>query len=230
MSECTNIEIIYDNEYIGDSLPKINTNFQLLSGAACHLSQLLDTRVNVRTFFYYGPNQPNGATEFEEDEQELKPTPVTIQNFINSGLNLPLISEEGDIAWVIYQRTGWRNLSQEYERSGSGSIPFTRIEQETIQVPVPVYETISIGRKGRFLRYNYVPRIIFKPVTYSAPFSWNISVSDLFREYAPIFALYKLEYSSNSNTYSVLNGFPKYTRAVTASTNDWNKPELWNTY
>lgn len=228
MSECTNIQFISQNEYIGNSLTKINTNFQLLSGAACQLKQILDNRVNIRTFFYYGPNSQNNATEF--DNQASRPSNATIQRFVNNEVGLPTISENGDFAWVIYQRTGWRNLSQEYSRGGSGSIPFERTEAYGVQVAVPVIETISIGRRGQINAYNYYTEIRYRPMTYWAPYSWQVSIADQYRAYAPILVIYKLKYSDISKLYSVESGFPKYTRATTASTIYWNNPEFWNTY
>lgn len=238
MSECIDLQFIFNNEYIGDSLSKINTNFQLLSSTACQLQQILDTRVNVRTFFYYGPNSPSNATEF--DGQESKPSNATIERFINNEVKLPTISDDGDYAWVIYQRTGWRNVVQEYERSGNGSIPFTRIETfiepKTITVKVPIVETINIGRRGQVIGYRNVQRTIYepvdRPVTYWAPYAWSISVPDQYRDYAPIFVIYKLKYNASTTTYSMLTGegFPKYSRAVTALTSNWTNAELWDTY
>jgi hypothetical protein len=242
MSECTDIQLIYDTEFIGDSLSKINTNFQLLSGAACQIHQLLEAQVNIRTFFYYGPNSPNNTTEF--DNEQSRPSNQTIERFVNNEIQLPAISDDGDYAWVIYQRTGWRNLFQEFERKDSGQVAYTRLEtffeQQTqiVEVQVPVYYTISIGRAGTFKKWKTeyqeqtftVP--VDRPVTYYAPYNWSVSIPDQFREYAPIFVIYKLRYNGNTKTYSMLTGegFPKYTRAATASTNNWNQPELWNIY
>jgi hypothetical protein len=242
MSECTNIQLIYDTEFIGNSLPKINTNFRLLSGTACQIHQLLEARVNIRTFFYYGPNSPNNATEF--DNQQSRPSNQTIERFINNEIQLPAISDDGDYAWVIYQRTGWRNIIQEVPRSGSGQASYTRLETffeqqtRTVSTQVPVYETISIGRRGQIKAWNTVYSQetitvpIERPVTYWAPYAWSVSIPDQFREYAPIFVIYKLRYNGNTRTYSMLTGegFPKYTRAATASTDSWNQPELWNIY
>jgi len=241
MSECTDIQFISQDEYIGDSLSKINTNFQLLSGSACTLKQMLDDRVNIRTFFYYGPNTPTGTVDelnindpnFEQRNVQTRPSNTTIQRFINTEINLPSISEDGDIAWVIYQRTGWRNISQEFTREGSGSIPFTRIESYTVQIPVPIFVTIGIGQKTqKFVGYNYITEVRYYPATYWAPYNWSVTAFDLYRNYAPIFVIYKLRYNSVSNAYTVLTneGFPKYTRATTASTINWNQPQLWNTY
>lgn len=49
MSNTINLEIIDSNEYIGDSLPKINGNFTTLSGTAFDILEaltVLDTHVN----------------------------------------------------------------------------------------------------------------------------------------------------------------------------------------
>lgn len=135
MSECPiNVDLISSDEYIGDSLTKINNNFSTLLSDACDLENRVDDRVNIRTFFYYGPNSASSATSGMDDNSASRPSDATIESFVNdvSQLNLPSISEPGDIAYVIYQKTGWYKQQDNYYRSGVGSVPF----QRTVRVPV----------------------------------------------------------------------------------------------
>lgn len=235
MSGCTDIQFIFEDDYIGDSLAKITSNFSALSAAACSINQQLDARKEVRTFFYYGPNGPNNVPTITEfDNQKSRPSNSTIENFVNNELALPSVSQNGDIAWVIYQRTGWQSVSQRIDKSGSGKVPYQRYETFAVQTWVGIggiKRIRAIGRKkkkgaGGRLVTTYQTRL----VTYWAPYSWSVSFADVNREYAPIFVLYKLVYNSSLNQYKMEPGFPKYTRATTNSTQNWNKPELWNTY
>ena len=135
MAECpVNIDLISSDEYIGNSLTKINNNFSTLLTDACNVEQRVDNRVNIRTFFYYGPNSASDATSGMDDNSASRPSDATIENFVNdpSQLDLPTISEPGDIAYVIYQKTGWYKQQDNYYRSGVGSVPF----QRTVRVPV----------------------------------------------------------------------------------------------
>jgi hypothetical protein len=112
MSVCEKtIEPIFDNECLGDSLLKINNNFLNIQDAVCELKTRIDTQVEVRTFFYYGPNAQTNAGSGLADGQTSRPSDITIQAFANSPtqLNLPSISKPGDVAYVIYQKTGYLN-------------------------------------------------------------------------------------------------------------------------
>lgn len=133
MSDCTtNIDLISEEEYIGDSLPKINKNFTNLQSSACSLKEKIDKQVNIRTFFYYGPNtpgEPQDGTAGMDTNKLSRPSDNTIQNFVNSAdqLNLKPVSNKGDIAYVIYQKTGWyAPPATVYTKEGSGQIPFTK--------------------------------------------------------------------------------------------------------
>jgi hypothetical protein len=127
------MQLIYGEENIGDSLNKINNNFTLIKEAACGLEQQIDNKVNVRTFFYYGPNAATNPDSGMNSGNLTTPSTTTIQNFVNgvSGLNLPSYSEEGDIVYVVYQKTGWYAGVNNYVRSGSGSIPYQVSETRT---------------------------------------------------------------------------------------------------
>lgn len=107
------IQIINQDEYIGNSLEKINSNFTALASAACNLEQYIENKINVRTFFYYGPNstaQPDPTSNMD-DNFSTRPALSTIRTFVNSTtqLNLLPISKKNDQVYVIYQKTGWQS-------------------------------------------------------------------------------------------------------------------------
>jgi hypothetical protein len=213
MAECPiNVDLIYSDENIGDSLPKINNNFTTLLSGACDLEKRLDNRINIRTFFYYGPNSATEANSGMMDNQASRPSDTLIESFVNDSdkLNLKPISEAGDVAYVIYQKTGWHKQTDTYYRQGTGSVPFQRT------VRVKVTRKIGIGGKGGGGTVTtWEPRI----ETYYVGYRWETNV---------IFVIYRLTY--NSTQYVMDSGFPKYTRASTASTINWNNPQLWSTY
>ena len=109
--DTTNISVIFDNECLGDSLSKINNNFLNLETSLSALRFRTDSRVEVRTFFYYGPNAQSDPRSGMADNQTSRPSDMTIMAFVNSpgALNLPAISKPNDIAYVIYQKTGFLN-------------------------------------------------------------------------------------------------------------------------
>jgi hypothetical protein len=112
MSACTDyIKTIYPDECVGDSLSTINSNFSALQVVTCELEQRFDKNKQVRTFFYYGPNAGVDVTSGMADNSTSRPSDLTIQSFVNSPeqLNLPLISRDGDTAYVVYQKTGFKN-------------------------------------------------------------------------------------------------------------------------
>lgn len=110
------------SERIGDSLIKINNNFFNLKTELCNFHERLDSLVEVRTFFYYGPNASADATSGMQNETTSRPSNSTIENFVNSSqqLNLPSYSKAGDIAFIIYQKTGY--LSRDAVRTKSGTV------------------------------------------------------------------------------------------------------------
>lgn len=144
----TNIDIIFDDEYIGDSLPKINNNFAKLEALTNSIRNEINISKNVRTFFYYGPNAPAGdnGTSGMNNNNTSRPSNTTIQNFVNNslGLNSPTLSKNGDIAYVIYQKTGWYNPDPlTYTQSGTGTVTFSKQETYTVAV------TRRIGIAGK---------------------------------------------------------------------------------
>lgn len=94
-------KIIDTSECLTNSLRTLNTNFTNLNNEACSLKQQIEGNIQIRTFFYYGDTQ-DGTTS--------KPSNNTIAIFVNSPtqLNLPAISYPDDIAYVVYQKTGWQ--------------------------------------------------------------------------------------------------------------------------
>jgi hypothetical protein len=223
-SNLQDVQLIYNNENIGDSLPKINNNFTVLKDVACTLEKRIDSIVNVRTFFYYGPNSATDPESGLDANNLTLPSKTTIQNFVNksSGLDLPQFSKTGDIAYVVYQKTGWYNTIISYNRSGSGSVPYT------YQYQVLVTYRVSIGIGGIGGRYRYYQRWETRTATAYAGYSWEVDISDYYNIYTPVFIVYKLTY--NGSTYNVDTGFPKFSRASTASTINWNNPSSWAIY
>ena len=189
------IQLIQPDEYIGNSLEKINSNFTALASSACDLEQYIQDVKNVRTFFYYGPTSTTNPTNGMDEGVSSRPSTTLIQTFVNSvtGLNLLPISKKDDQAYVIYQKTGWATSSISHTRSGSGRIP---------------YRVISSTRY-----FNY---------------SWTTTVQDLNYNYYPSFVVYRLTHDGTD--YKADTGFPKFVRAQTANTINWNNPKLWLTY
>jgi hypothetical protein len=184
MSDCpVKIDLIYDDENIGDSLTKINQNFAKVLSGACLIEDQLDKMVNIRTFFYYGPNAPteSESTWSVQPDSASRPSAATIEAFVNNGpdvplprvpgLNLPSISEVGDIAYVIYQKTGWLSQTQVYDKSGTGSLPFQRTVRRR------VVRSIGIGGGkcwvAREVYNHYNPKWqIFREWLYSQGPKW----------------------------------------------------------
>jgi hypothetical protein len=222
---CTiNVNLIQGSENIGDSLSKINNNFSGLKTAACDLENRINNIVNIRTFFYYGPNSATDSESGVNSGNLTLPSNTTIENFTNktTGLNLIPYSEKGDIVYVIYQKTGWYTNVSNYQRSGSGSVPYSR----NVQVQKTRTERvrrIGIGWTTRTITYweNQVQ-------TFYAGYSWSASINDTYNVYTPIFAIYRLNF--NGTKYLVETGFPKFTRSSTNSTLNWNNPTTWSTY
>ena len=218
MINCGNIQFVFEEDYIGDSLSKMNTNFQELTAIACQLKEQLDRRVNIRTFFYYGPNTATLPTpiiaETAGDASATRPSSGTIERFVNSadGLNLTASSEIGDYAWVIYQKTGWFNQTQVKSQVISGTLYFSvRVRR------------IGIGYIGTR--------------TTAVPWSVGTSFTDIYSLYAPSFVIYKLRntVTESGPQYKMMPAEPEkpnpvYTRSATATTEYWNTPRLWNIY
>lgn len=238
MASCSTIPInlISETEYIGDSLAKINSNFASLQQGACSVEQMLENTVNVRTFFYYGPNAPvnltEGANGYLNDNAASRPSDSTIQTFVNStsGLGLataPLsaASHTGDIVYVIYQKTGWYSGQANYVRSGSGSVPY----KVKVVTTYPTYRRIGINwGKGKTVQTGWATSISY--VTRYAKYSWSRNLSDQYNFYNPIYIIYKLVYNGSQYVAVTDAYWPKYVKSQTNSIINWNDPRTWSTY
>jgi len=212
---CDNIDLIQPSESIGSSLIKINNNFNTLRTTACNIEKELTRTVNTRTFFYYGPNSATNSSSGVDDNVTSYPSKNSIQNFVNIELSLPTISESEDIVYVIYQKTGWVNEKIITQRDGKGTAKYTRVIQ------VPQYRKIGISR---WVLTGYVNTT----VDYYNSYNWSRSIEDQYINYAPIYIIYKLTFKDG--TYTVDQGFPKFSRATTASSEQWNNPKAWTIY
>lgn len=111
MALCDNIiTTIESSECLTDSLAKINSNFTNLQTTYEVLYDRINKLVQVRTFFYYGPNAFFDASSGMANNEAAIPSPETITAFVNSPtqLNLPSISYLNDVAYVVYQKTGFQ--------------------------------------------------------------------------------------------------------------------------
>jgi hypothetical protein len=225
------VELIKETEYIGDSLTKINENFESLRQGACLAENLLENIVSVRTFFYYGPNAPVnitvGANDYSNDNAASRPSNATIETFVNStsGLNLNPISEPGDITYVIYQKTGWYSGQSDFVRSGKGTVPYTY----SYTVTYPVYRKIGIAHgKGKTVLVGWVTET--KYATAYAGYSWSRNLSDQYNYYSPSYIIYKLVYNGAQYNAVTDSSWPKFVRSQTGSIINWNNPKSWSTY
>jgi hypothetical protein len=214
-----NIDLIDEEENIGNSLSKINNNFNNLQSATCNIKQQIDNLVAVRTFFYYGPNAPTDSEvgSWEQDNTLSRPSDGVIENFVNSDsqLNLPSISQLNDVVFVIYQKTGWYSDNFVHFRSGS-------LEQVNTRTVVKKKKKKSIG-----IGYKKIKK--YKEQSYTTSHGWSTAVNDTYNFYTPVFVIYRLTFKDN-DLYVMDSGFPKYTRAATSSTTNWNNPSEWSTY
>jgi hypothetical protein len=229
MSICTGLKVdsIEDNECLGDSLLKINNNFINIQQALKSLNTRFDARVEVRTFFYYGPNASTAPGSGMADDQATRPSDMTIQAFVNSPsqLNLPAISKPNDIAYVIYQKTGF--LSTVLVNAIMGSAQqvvdnyYRQIQTGTGFKGKPVLGTNSLIIQG--LLANNPTRVITQ--------------QDIVNFLAPIFIIWRLTSGENS-IYTVDSPtFPKFFRSQTANISEgapgwqnWNNPQNWSQF
>jgi hypothetical protein len=199
---------INNTESVGDSLVKINNNFWNLKTGLCDLIKQIDDIVQVRTFFYYGPNSSSDSTSGMQNNITSRPSNATIESFVNSSaqLNLPAVSQTNDIAWVIYQKTGYLMKQAVRVTSGTVSVVGTSAGAAvTTNTNVPIYNP---------------------PLTKQGP--WSTRTPDLYTNYSPAYIIWKLTY--NGTRYSTDTGFPKFSQAETISTTNWNQPQNWSQY
>lgn len=268
-----NLDAVFEDECLGDSLPKINSNFNSLQQILWSLRERVDSRVEVRTFFYYGPNaagpvgskasgqlsvpgkgartpqlSPAGespAGSGMDDNQTTRPSNLTIEAFVNSSsqINLPSISEPGDIAYVIYQKTGFlssilQNIpfaSQQdaviasyinvYDNKGNfiGIQPTTVLAGTATATRTPGYVTI----KGRVVP-SKAGNISVTTTAGNSVSQW-ITTDDIVMQLSPVFVVWRLT-CSNQLAYLVDQGYPKFHRAQTPSSVLWDQPQLWSQF
>ncbi len=202
------VETIGRSENIGDSLVKINNNFWNLNQGLCDLKERIDSTVQVRTFFYYGPNSSADSTSGMQNNITSRPSNQTIENFVNqtNQLNVPAISKKNDVAYVIYQKTGF--LAQQATRVTSGTV-----------------DVLGTSPGAATTTSTNVP-IFNPPLIKTIP--WSTTSPDRFNVYSPAFIIWRLTF--NGNIYSTDNTFPKFSQAETISTPNWNNPRAWTNY
>lgn len=202
MANCKLVRKINEVEYLGDSLITLNNNFFTLNRTLCDLKNRLDTKVEVRTFFYYGINAINGKNPSPiynmQDESASRPSNSTIQNFVNSSNQLDLlpVSKKNDQVYVIYQKTGY--LQKVAKRYVTGT------EDVTLYI-----NSSTIANETRTL-------------------PWEDEIDDAYNIYTPVFIMWLLTHDGTN--YKVNTGFPKFLQNNTSSTIDWNTPKTWATY
>jgi hypothetical protein len=64
--------------------------------------------------------------------------------------------------------------------------------------------------------------------TRHTPYSWSAIVNDINYSYSPNFVVYRLTHDGTN--YKVDEGFPRFVRAQSGNTFNWNNPKLWITY
>jgi hypothetical protein len=151
MATCpTYTSTIRPSENIGDSLIKINNNFYNLREELCSIKAKLDGTIQVRTFFYYGPNAANDPVSGMNDNTASRPSDSTIESFVNSSsqLNVPAISKVNDQVYVVYQKTGFYQNQVTRVTSGvatarvisfSQDIPWSTTTPERFDTYSPVF-------------------------------------------------------------------------------------------
>jgi hypothetical protein len=208
---------IRNSERVGNSLVKINNNFANLRSAYCDLLDSVLSIVQVRTFFYYGPNSQFDPTSNMQNNKASYPSNNTILSFVNSTsqLNLPTISQPNDVAYVIYQKTGYysRFTTQKY----SGTL------------------TVNTG--------SNIPSQVTKTVSYTDLNAKQGATQDTYNVFSPVFVVWRLTAQALTSTtsaiittnktpvtYTVDSSFPKFTQAETIANSNWDKPNLWTQY
>jgi hypothetical protein len=202
------VEPINLTENIGDSLVKINNNFWNINEGLCEVKKRIEDTVQVRTFFYYGPNSSADSTSGMQNNITSRPSNLTIENFVNQvgQLNVPAISKKNDIVYVIYQKTGY--LAQQATRATSGTVPVLGTSPgsaTTTSTNVPIFNP---------------------PLIKQGP--WSTTSPDRFNVYSPAFIIWRLTF--NGAVYKTDNTFPKFSQAETVSTPNWNNPRTWTNY
>jgi hypothetical protein len=240
MLACTDyIKPIPLEQCLVNSLSTINTNFANLETVTNDLQDRIGKIKQTRTFFYYGPNSGNSARSGMDNNNISRPSDLTIQAFVNDvqNLNLPSISQTGDAAYVIYQKTGFNS------ESTAGIPPEFVFESQTntwtATNQVASGQTGSTQGGGKSIKLpngawiwaasSYVTAGN-SVASYSTTNTTGNVTSEILNSFAPVLVIWRLTY--DGSRYLVDLNFPKFTRAQTLGTenSDWNKPQNWAQY
>ena len=130
---------------------------------------------------------------------------------------VPLKDFIGNVPIIDYTVYLWQTEDENEEPSGSDST-----------LSIIVNPLVSLDIKIPQTRVVYDKYIVAEVVTYYAGYKWSININDTYNLQSPTFVVYRLTHDGTS--YSVDSGFPKFTKASTDSTLNWNNPASWNTY
>ena len=183
------VSTISPSENIGDSLIKINNNFYNLKEELCNLKEEVEGTVQVRTFFYYGPNAEVDSTSGMQNNTSTRPSNTTIENFVNDSnqLNMPSISKLNDRIYVVYQKTGYLQNSLTRETRSSinvnvnnsiRNVPFSTTTPESYNTYSPVfiiwllvYDGVQYKVTEGFPKYSQAETV--SSVYWNDPMSWS---------------------------------------------------------
>jgi hypothetical protein len=233
------IKEIPASECLSTSVNTLNINFLALEQETCELQKFI--KKQVRTFFFYGPNSQTDSESNMDPGGVTRPSNEVITNFVNSPneLNLPILTRKGDIAYIIYQKTGYKNNL--YLNVPTGTDVQTVANQTAATAARQAY-TIEIARiraqiaaaPNRGERIRLYNQLLLAENRRVANANANAQISqDIVSNFAVIFFIWRLTYSGNG--YSVDDGFPKFTQATTSQNGEqtaipWNDPRLWTQF
>jgi hypothetical protein len=169
------IKRIRNTQNIGDSLLILNNNFYTLDTFLCEQKQRVESIVEIRTFFYYGPNPgPDPASTNMRDGQTNRPSNTTIENFVNSTneLNLAEASKQFDQVNIIYQKTGFKQNQSLKIVSGtaiatyptigiSQNVPWSTSVSDIFNIYIPTFFIWKLVHNGqRYVMLGGYPKIV----------------------------------------------------------------------
>jgi hypothetical protein len=169
------IKRIRNTQNIGDSLLILNNNFYTLDTFLCEQKQRVESIVEIRTFFYYGPNTgTDPASSNMRDGQTNRPSNATIENFVNNTneLNLAETSERFDQVNIIYQKTGFQRNERTKTVSGtaiatfttlgfSQDVPWSTTTPDTFNMYAPTFFIWKLVHNGqRYVMIAGYPKIV----------------------------------------------------------------------
>jgi hypothetical protein len=164
------LDVIRDGECVTESLEKINNNFLKLETITCSLEEKFRAMKTTRLFFYYGVN----TQTVMQDGIASRPSNSTIYNFLNdtNQLNLPAISYTGDVAFVIYQKTGFRT-SQPNTENRLPETEYSEVTTDIFNEFAPIFVIWKFTYNGtNYTKANGFPKFTRNLAQGSASF-WN---------------------------------------------------------